>query len=31
MWLLSEDHTRLRRSWYLQNIFCAVEFVKDIY
>ena len=31
MWLLSEDNTRLHRFWYLQNIFCAVEFVKDIY
>ena len=31
MWNPSEDFTRLSRSFYLENIFCAVEFVKDVY
>ena len=28
---MNETYTGLQRSYYLQNIFCAVEFVKDIY
>ena len=31
MWNPNEDFTRLSRSFYLENIFCAVEFVKDVY
>ena len=30
-WNVSDDYTRLTRSFYLNNIFCAVEFVKDLY
>ena len=30
-WHPNEDFTRLHRSFYLHNIFCAVEFIKDIY
>jgi pterin-4a-carbinolamine dehydratase len=30
-WTPNEDFTRLTRSFYLNNIFSAVEFVKDIY
>ena len=31
MWNVNEDFTRLTRSFYLENIFQAVEFVKDVY
>ena len=31
MWNANEDFTRLTRSYYLKNIFCATEFVKDLY
>ena len=30
-WNANEDFTRLTRSYYLKNIFCATEFVKDLY
>ena len=30
-WNSNEDFTRLTRSYYLKNIFCATEFVKDLY
>ena len=30
-WRVDEDKTRLTRSYYLKNIFCATEFVKDVY
>ena len=30
-WRPNEDHTTLTRCYYLNNIFCAVEFVKDVY
>ena len=30
-WQPNEDYTTLTRCFYLNNIFCAVEFVKDIY
>ena len=30
-WNVNDDYTRLSRSFYLENIFCAVEFVKDVY
>ena len=30
-WNVNEDYTRLTRSFYLNNIFCATEFVKDLY
>lgn len=30
-WTVSEDYQRLTRSYYLNNIFCACEFVKDLY
>ena len=30
-WVPNEDFTRLTRSFYLHNIFMAVEFIKDIY
>ena len=30
-WNTNEDFTRLTRSYYLKNIFCATEFVKDLY
>ena len=30
-WNVNQEHTRLTRSFYLKNIFCAVEFIKDIY
>ena len=28
---MNEDYTRLTRSFYLNNIFCATEFVKNLY
>ena len=31
LWLTNEDRTVLTRSFYLKNIFCAVEFLKDLY
>ena len=30
-WEPNEDFTSLTRTFYLQNIFCAVEFIKDVY
>ena len=30
-WNVDNLYTKLTRSFYLNNIFCAVEFVKDIY
>ena len=30
-WRANEEYTRLTRSYYLKNIFCATEFVKDLY
>ena len=30
-WRADEDKTKLTRSYYLKNIFCATEFVKDLY
>lgn len=30
-WQTNEDFTVLHRQFYLKNIFCAVEFIKDIY
>jgi pterin-4a-carbinolamine dehydratase len=30
-WKVNEEYTRLHRSFYLQNIFGATEFVKDLY
>ena len=30
-WNVNDDYTRLMRSYYLNNIFCATEFVKDLY
>ena len=30
-WQPNEDFTTLTRVFYLNNIFCAVEFVKDVY
>ncbi|CDW79570.1 4a-hydroxytetrahydrobiopterin dehydratase [Stylonychia lemnae] len=31
VWKTNEDMTVLTREYYLKNIFCAVEFVKDLY
>ena len=30
-WNVNDEYTKLIRSFYLNNIFCAVEFVKDLY
>lgn len=30
-WTTNDDRTVLFRQFYLKNIFCAVEFIKDIY
>ena len=30
-WGTNADKTTLERQWYLKNIFCAVEFIKDLY
>ena len=31
VWQTNEDCTVLTRQFYLKNIFCAVEFIKDLY
>ena len=30
-WSTNEERTVLERKFYLKNIFCAVEFIKDLY
>ena len=30
-WVTNDEMTTLTRQFYLKNIFCAVEFLKDIY
>lgn len=30
-WAVNSDYTVIERSFYLKNIFCAVEFIKDLY
>ena len=30
-WGTNPEKTVLERQWYLKNIFCAVEFIKDLY
>jgi hypothetical protein len=30
-WETNEEKTTLERQFYLKNIFCAVEFIKDLY